>query len=553
MPRIRIEWVPVQRFGLGLLGFDHLHLVFQNDDATSPVDQDDWYVMEGVREETADHAHLGIEGASGRMTLAVANLAARDALISKIGTPEHRGSRILPYNGDEFRAWELMASYARDIESEDFPYIAYGLPGSPTPTLNSSSAIASLIYYSGLDPSQRLPFGMHMSPGMTTLLGTSGDDAMRTEHGFTSLLGGAGNDAFAGGISPDQIEKFYGGDGDDLFYWSGGFNIVHGGQPFLAYADDGTDVMDYSGAGTVTISFNRHWVPHKTPNYVAVLENGVDHLFSIERIQWNETTDHIVLGDGVDLVEDDVIHAPGSQSHRGRNPQTKSGQLVAPEDGHNLELADGVTSACGSGVSGRLIGNDGDNIITASAGSDTLYGGGGDDVLNGGAGSDGYVYLPGDGHDVIIDAADAGYDELLLAGGMAPENVSLYRITESPGDVLMAFSEGGRVLLKGLLDGATTSIERVVFDHSPAWSRDHLEALAAAAPQIDTAAVPSIDDELVFSAACTNAQSAGGIADRAHSGAPASDHSVNATALAAGDTAGAVILPAPELPTDWLF
>ena len=103
--------------------------------------------MEGVREVAHDGTFLGIEGADGRTTLSVANLAAREDLVAKIGTPEVRGSRCLAYESGAFGAWETMASYARDIEQQDYPYIAYGLPGSPTPTINSSSAIASLIYY----------------------------------------------------------------------------------------------------------------------------------------------------------------------------------------------------------------------------------------------------------------------------------------------------------------------------------------------------------------------------------------------------------------------
>src|SRR5690606_1173518 len=112
-----------------------------------------------------------------------------------------RGSRTLPYGTDAFSAWETMASYARDIEAEDYPYIAFALPGSPLPTLNSSSAVASLIHYSGLDPSRLLPYGMRLSPGTETLLGTGGDDRLRVEHGFTSILGGGGNDVLAGGAS----------------------------------------------------------------------------------------------------------------------------------------------------------------------------------------------------------------------------------------------------------------------------------------------------------------------------------------------------------------
>lgn len=242
MPRVRIEWMPVQLYGLGHLGFDHLQLVLEPGDASAR--QDDWYVMEGVRDATSDGIVLGVQGADGRTTLSIANLAARAELAEKIGTPEGRGSRPLPYEGDELRAWDTMSSYARDIEAEDYPYIAFALPGSPAPTINSSSAVASLIHYSGLDPTQSLPYGMRLSPGMSTLLGTGGNDDMRVEHGFTTLVGGSGDDALRGGETDRQTEKFFGGPGNDVVRWSPGFNIVHGGQPQLAYAADGADVID---------------------------------------------------------------------------------------------------------------------------------------------------------------------------------------------------------------------------------------------------------------------------------------------------------------------
>jgi hypothetical protein len=516
MPRIRIEWVPVQVFGLGLFGFDHLQLAYQQSDNDSPRGQDAWFVMEGVREATREGAFLGIEGADGRTTLSVANLAAREELIAKIGTPAYRGSRPLPYDSDAFQAWETMASYARDIEEQDFPYIAYGLPGSPTPTINSSSAIASLIYYSGLDPTRQLPYGVHLSPGTATLLGTRGDDAMRIECGFSTLLGGQGRDAFVGGFDPHRIEKLYGGEDNDLFHWSAGFNIIHGGQPQLAYDADGTDVMDYTGAGTVTISFNRHWVPHKVPTYVAVFENGIDHLFSIERVQWNETTDRIELGSGVELVEDNaVLEQHGQGSDRFDPSHLKSGHLInqggssasvrtatnyaLPDDAHNLELVGTAVKGQGNASSNRLLGNAGDNLLRGMEGDDTLYGGPGDDTLIGGPGSDGYVYLFGDGNDLIIDSGlEADVDELLLAGGIRPEDVSLQRSALAPDDLALGLTGGGRILVKDFFAGPSYGIDRVVFDRAPAWTRADLEAFAPAAPVIgDPAADPS-DDRLGF-------------------------------------------------------
>ena len=507
MAKIRIEWVPVQRFGLGLLGFDHLQLVLQQDETESDAQQDHWYVMEGVRD--AEHAgtRLGIQGADGRTTLATANVAARDGLVAKIGTPDYRGSRTLPYEGDAFGAWETMASFARDIEHQHYPYIAYGLPGSPTPTINSSSAVASLIHYSGLDPSRLLPSGMHLSPGTDTLLGTSGNDRLRVAHGFTTLLGGEGRDEFAGGAEPDLTEKFYGGNGNDLFHWSSGFNIIHGGQPQLDYALDGSDTIDYSGAGTVTITFNRHWLPHKVPQYVAVFEGGTDHLFSIERIQWNGASDHIVMR-GADLDEDDVVQQPAiggdARSDAADRAPIRSGALMhegsesapirsavdyeLPAGAPDLELTGSARVGRGNDVANRLIGNDADNTLQGLGGDDTLYGGGGNDVLDGGAGSDGYVYLYGDGDDVISDSGPAtDVDELLLAGGIKPDEVTLYRPASAPADLVLVLANGGSIRIKDFVDGA--GIERVVFDAAPAWTRADLESLAAAAPLTDEATV----------------------------------------------------------------
>ncbi len=318
---------------------------------------------------------------------------------------------------------------------------------------------------------------------------------MRIECGFTTLLGGQGRDELVGGSDPNTIEKLYGGTGDDLFHWSAGFNIIHGGQPQLDYAADGTDTIDYSGAGTVTISSNRHWIPHKTPNYIAVFADGRDHLYSIERIQWNATTDRIVLGEGVDLVEDDIILRPGAHSSAEPDAQShlKSGRLIddsahvplrsavnyaLPDEARDLELVGEAKVADGNALANRLSGNGGDNILRGMAGNDTLYGGAGNDTLLGGAGSDGYVYLPGDGNDVIID--DGGYadvDELILGGGIAPAQVSLYRPSHAPDDLVLTLDTGGRILIKDFFKGPSSAIERIVFDHAPAWEGDALRRL----------------------------------------------------------------------------
>ena len=204
------------------------------------------------------------------LTLANANLAARADLADKIGTPEHRGSRALPYWGDEFGAWETMASYARDIEAEDYPYIAFGLPGSPTPTVNSTSAIASLIHYSGLDPTQRLPYGMHLSPGMATLLGTGADDSMRTEHGFTTLLGGAAATCSKAAQRRGRSRSSTAARATTSSAGRPGSTSCTAGSRSSPMRPTAPTSSTTPAPARSPSRFNRHWIPHKVPNFVAV-------------------------------------------------------------------------------------------------------------------------------------------------------------------------------------------------------------------------------------------------------------------------------------------
>ncbi|MFN0217702.1 MAG: hypothetical protein ACKVP4_02690 [Hyphomicrobium sp.] len=152
MGTIRVEFVPVKKFGLGLLFFDHLHVVYQ--DETDVLDsQDYWYLLEGVIDGSAFAGTLGALGADGRTSLAVANDASREDLVAKIGTPEQRGSRILTTGPDALLKWDQVVAYGAAIEAQHFPYIAYAQPFSLSPTINSTSFIASALWSVGIDVS----------------------------------------------------------------------------------------------------------------------------------------------------------------------------------------------------------------------------------------------------------------------------------------------------------------------------------------------------------------------------------------------------------------
>jgi hypothetical protein len=149
---LRIEFVPIQKFALGWFGFDHLQLVYEPDEIPLvPNPQDDWYVIEGDSDSSGQGAKLGVLGESGKLHLSTANLATGDQLVSQIGTPQKRGSRILSPNTDNSGAWLAIADYGKEIEANDFPYLAYGARYSPFPTFNSSSVVASLLWEVGID------------------------------------------------------------------------------------------------------------------------------------------------------------------------------------------------------------------------------------------------------------------------------------------------------------------------------------------------------------------------------------------------------------------
>lgn len=254
MGTIRVEFVPVQKFGLGLFGLDHLHVVYQ--DETSFTDsQDYWYVLEGIQDGFFLGGTLGALGENGRTSLSVANGGFGDELIDKIGMPEDRGSRVLTTGATAIATWDQLAAYGADIQDQALPYIALSLPFSSTPTINSTSFIASVLWSIGIDLSTVMPFGIRASPGASTLIGTSDADDIQIGGNFTELVTGTGGDTLRG---TGANEKFYGGLGDDVLQWSPGNNIIHGGQPRLAYSEDGIDTVDYSGVGQVTISANKY-------------------------------------------------------------------------------------------------------------------------------------------------------------------------------------------------------------------------------------------------------------------------------------------------------
>lgn len=303
MPSVSVERLPVQLLGLGILGFDHLQIVFQTAGMPFESQQDGWFVIEGLREQDGAGVRLAVEGWHGGTTLSDANggLAGED-LMHRIGTSASRGAHEIASGSEAVSMWAKLVAFAADIEAQRLPYIPMTLASSSLPTINSSSLIASLLHHAGVAIDGALPSGLRLSPGMSTLIGTSRDDTLAAAHGFTTLVAGGGDDVLVGSDDGHAVDKLYGGAGDDTFRWSRGANILHGGQPGLAYAEDGTDTVDYSGAGEIRIEALPAGVPHRQADFIVTHPGGQDRLFSIEEILWDGQRDRVTLGEGVGLA-----------------------------------------------------------------------------------------------------------------------------------------------------------------------------------------------------------------------------------------------------------
>ncbi len=437
MARVRLEWVPIQVANLGLLGFDHLQLNYEASDMTS---QDQWFVIEGIR----GHPYLEALGYDGVTTLADANPTAGENgvprygqdLIDAIGTPQSRGSRALPLL-DPFDAWQTLAYHAGDIDGE-FTYSILGIPGSVIPSQNSSSLIASLLFYIGIDISNHIPFGMRRTSGMHTLLGTQGDDDMTTTENFSALAGGRGDDELNG---TDASERFYGGRGDDLIMWNKGFNLIHGGQWKLSYAEDGTDTVDYSGGGYILIQKSLFQLENVSPDYVVRVGNdAVDHLYSIERIQWSSANDTLQLED-VGVLEDGLLFKMGAETTTGGDRIELAGMtqgvLINPTGvDDQIAISALSTPAKASWIESveTIVGTGSNDKIYVDNNVHTADGGGGDDVLDARLVT---AFSPFDlqGYDIVLqggtgnDTLVANAGRMLLNGGDGADKFVLTAMT----------------------------------------------------------------------------------------------------------------------------
>ncbi len=318
--------------------------------------------------------------------------------------------------------------------------------------MNSSSVVATLLNVIGVDVNNNMPVGIRASPGTSTILGTTQDDNFRIRGSFTQLATGFGHDTLQGSDGGIWPEKLYGGDDDDLFIWSRGENIVHGGQARLPYAEDGLDAVDYTGAVAVHVIASKHAVEHKVADYIAAFPGGSDQLFSIEAATWDETSDVVTAGEGVEFIDKPV-------QFQLRNSSGGRGDELGLQQGSAPLIINTVTADM---ISIQTVANEGldagywvqsAEFLMGSAAGDQIYagatltavdGGQGDDLIDGRlveafsySSQDGYdiELYGGDGDDTLISGA--GYS--LAAGGEGADAFVLSTMTTAESEAPVQF------------------------------------------------------------------------------------------------------------------
>jgi Ca2+-binding RTX toxin-like protein len=189
------------------------------------------------------------------------------------------------------------------------------------------------------------------------VVGTSFNDKITGSDFADYLVGGGGNDTLSGGLGSDEL---YGGEGDDILIGGGDSDYFVGGAGNdTIKGGSGFDLLDYSdegGAFGVTVNLTN--------------KTGLDTYGDTDTIT------------GIDRVR-------------------------------GTELADSLT---GNGSANLLEGGDGNDMLSGLAGDDILWAGFGDDTVLGGNGNDELVGARGadmlnggKGIDTVNYSLDAGW------------------------------------------------------------------------------------------------------------------------------------------------
>jgi Ca2+-binding RTX toxin-like protein len=239
--------------------------------------------------------------------------------------------------------------------------------------------------------------------GNDYIAGGNNDDLIYGEDGDDQILAGAGNDYIEGGSGDDKIEA---NDGNDIIYAGDGYDIIvaGSGNDYIEANDGNDSILGEDGDDIIVAGSGNDIVDGGNGNDIISGNDGNDNL------KGGNGNDQIFGGSGVDIISGDA----GDDMIDGGS----DGDLIAAGLGDDIIFGnDGDDSLYGEMGNDYLIGGNGDDILDSFIGDDIFYGGKGNDTLTAGKGNDTYLFLRGDGSDVIaINDADIADTDQILAG-----------------------------------------------------------------------------------------------------------------------------------------
>jgi len=343
------------------------------------------------------------------------------------------------------------------------------------------------------------------------LLGNDGNDRLLGGAGADTLLGGGGADRLDGGTEDDVLviasqadyaagESLIGGAGTDTVRFAG--TTAGETLTLVSATTSGVErfvIADVQGDASGTTALNIDAAAIATAGVLLAGNGGANTLIGgagANTILGNGGNDTLVGGDGADTVDggagDDVLivassaHFDAGESLIGGNGQdtlrftsiTANQTLTfvagAPPVGIEVfAIADAQGATTGttnlnlnvavSATAVTLVGNDGNNTLTATALDDVIRANGGNDTVFAGAGADSVDLGAGNDALVIAAAAEHAPGEA-LAGGDGADAIRFASTTAGETLTLLASTVGFETVAIASAAGSTTGTTALNLD-----------------------------------------------------------------------------------------
>ena len=272
--------------------------------------------------------------------------------------------------------------------------------------------------------------------GAATLGGNDRYNLIKASAGGSVLNGGKGNDTLVGGEGADTFEYEF-GDGKDIisnFEFGTGENadIVNTKNAEIeSVAIDGEDlVLKFNDGGKIKIedgaNQNLQFVSEYTDENTIVAQVGQNELNydGVANLYW-------AAGKNASVTVADI--------------DSEVSIYLNNDENSDAQFEGDIKYLDASEFSGNatLVGNNRNNVITASAGGSTLWGGNGtsNDTLIGGEGDDLFIYQSGNGRDIIQGAGENDTVQLI---GITLDEIS---VTATDSSLKLNFASGGSLSL----------------------------------------------------------------------------------------------------------